>query len=219
MVTAEVTFSKAELTSLKYPMTLLGVGWDTYEEISEEMGESGQLHVTFDNGTLTIMPITELHEWLKSLIDNFVTLAGMHLRVNLVPTGSATLRSKMRQLGVEPDLSYFVAKAGVHRIKDYVADELEMAPDIVVEIDVHNPSEEKLDIYSSLGVPEFWHYCRDELRIYKLIDGRYEPVANSSQLPPLSAQILTEFLNRGQNAEVEQYTILTDFQTWLREAE
>ncbi|MEQ1603454.1 MAG: Uma2 family endonuclease [Pyrinomonadaceae bacterium] len=219
MVTAEVTFSKAELTSLKYPMTLLGVGWDTYEDISEELGDSGRLHVTFDNGTLTIMPITQLHEWLKSLIDKFVTFAGMHSRVNVVPTGSATLRSKMKQLGVEPDLSYFVSKAAVHRIKDYVADELEMPPDIVVEIDVHNPSEEKLDIYSSLGVPEFWHYSRKELRMYKLNNGRYEPVANSSELPLLGGQILTEFLNRGQTGEIEQYAILTDFQTWLGKAE
>ena len=219
MVTAEISFSRAELASLKYPMTLVGVGWDTYEEISEELGESSRFHITFDKGTLTIMPIAELHELLIGLLHNFVAFTGMHLRVNAVPTGSATLRSKMKQLGVEPDLSYFVRKASIHRVKNYVADELEMAPDIVVEVDVHNPSNEKFDIYSSLGVSEFWQYSGEELRMFKLNEeNRYDPVSRSSELPILTGEILTEYLNRGRNEE-EQFKLLTAFQDWLKTAE
>lgn len=155
MVTAQITFSRAELSGLKYPMSLIGIAWDAYEEISRELGESSPFHITFDKGTLTIMPITELHELLISLLNNFVTFAGMQLRINVVPTGGATLRSKEKLIGVEPDLSYFVSKADIHQIKDYVADELEIAPDIVVEIDIHHRSDDKFDIYSSLGVSEF----------------------------------------------------------------
>jgi len=48
MVTAEVTISKKDLIGLKYPMSLVGVGWETYEEISEELGESTSLHLIFN---------------------------------------------------------------------------------------------------------------------------------------------------------------------------
>lgn len=218
MVTAQITFSKTELSGLKYPMSLIGIDWDAYEEISRELGESSPFHITFDNGTLTIMPITELHELLISLLDKFVTFAGMQLRVNVVPTGSATMRSKMKLIGVEPDLSYFVRNAAIHRIKDYVADELEMAPDIVVEIDVHHSSDDKFDIYSSLGISEFWRYSANESQMFKLNESRaYERVYKSDQLPILNSEILTSFLNRGRDEE-EQFILLTDFQDWLKNA-
>lgn len=218
MITAEITFSRKELLSLKHPMTLFGVGWETYEEISEELGESSPFHVTFDNGTLTIMPVTELHELLISLLDKFITFAGMHLRVNVIPTGSATMRSRLKLIGVEPDLSYFVSKAGIHRLKDYVADELEMAPDIVVEIDVHHSSDDKFDIYSALGISEFWRYDGKVLQIFNLNNHQvYEQIIQSGQLPILTSEILTSFLNRGRKEE-EQFKLLTDFQDWLQSA-
>ncbi len=218
MGTAEISFSRTEQSSLKHPMTLVGVGWDTYEAISEELGESNPFHVTFDKGTLTIMPITELHELLISLLDKFITFAGMYLRINVVPTGGATMRSKLKLIGVEPDLSYFVSKAAIHRVKDYVADELEMPPDIVVEIDVHHRSDDKFDIYSSLGVSEFWQYNGDVLRMFKLNESaHYEEVSESRQLPILTSEVLTIFINRGRNEE-EQFIVLTDFQDWLKNA-
>ena len=99
MVTAEVTFSKNDLLGLKNPMTLIGVDWETYEEISEELGESTSLHLTFNNGTLTIMPVTEIHEMLIVLLERFIGLVSLATQKNIIPTGKATLRSKRRNYG------------------------------------------------------------------------------------------------------------------------
>lgn len=215
MVTAEVTISRAQLVRLTHPMEYVGIDWETYEEISEELGESSPLHVTYNKGTLTIMPVTELHELLISLLDKFVTFSGMFLRVNVVPTGGATMRSKMKLIGVEPDLSYFVSKANIHRVKDYVADELEMPPDIVVEIDVHHRSDNKFGIYSELGIAEFWQYDAKTLRMFKLQDnGEYSQIERSEELPILTAAPLLKFLNRAEDEE--QFKLLTDFQNWLQ---
>ncbi len=197
-------------------MTLFGIDWETYEEISEELGESRSLHLTFDKGVLTIMPLTELHELLKSFLNNFITLTGLVLRINVIATGSATLRSKRRQYGVEPDLSYFVSRADIHQIKNHVPPEVELAPDIVCEIDVYHLSEEKFKIYSDLGISEFWLYENEKLKIFRLqTGGEYKEIERSEELPILTGEILTDFLNRGQKEQ--QFKVLSDFQNWLQE--
>ena len=106
MVTAEITVSKKDLIGLRFPMSLVGVDCETYEEISEELGESTSLHLTFNKGTLTFIPVTEIHELLTRLLHNFITFTGLYLKTNVIPTGKATLRSKRRLYGVEPDLSF-----------------------------------------------------------------------------------------------------------------
>ncbi|MFM9905590.1 MAG: Uma2 family endonuclease [Pyrinomonadaceae bacterium] len=215
MITAEITISKEQLLSFTQPMQFIGIDWETYEEISEEMGES-HLQITFNNGTLTVMPITELHELLKSLLHNFVTFTGMLLRRNIIPTGQATMRLKSRKLAVEPDLSFFVQNADNHQLKRNVPNELETPPDIVVEIDFYHLSDSKFEIYSEFGVPEFWQYQDEKLKIFELAEnGEYKETERSGQLPILTSSVLTEFMDRGQNEE--QFKVLTDFQTWLEE--
>ncbi len=215
MVTAEITISKEQIFNLKYPMEIIGIDWETYEEISEEIGESNPVHLTYDKGTLTIMPVTELHELLTGLLHNFLTFAGMALRVNVIPTGKATMRSELRGYGVEPDLSFFVSKSDIHQTKNYVPSEIELAPDIVGEIDVHHPSDDKFEIYAEFGVSEFWQYSGERLKIFKLQpNGKYLEVERSEELPILTGAILTEYLKRGQNEA--QFTVLSDFQDWLQ---
>ena len=203
---------------LRNPMSLIGVEWETYEEISEELGESTSLHLTFDRGTLTFMPVTELHELLIALVERFMTLVSLKTRQNIVPTGKATLRSKTKQYGVEPDLSYFVSKANVHLLKAYVPNEIETPPDIVVEIDVHHASDDKFEIYAEFGVSEFWRYDGEKMKIYKLQPkGKYLEIKQSAELPVLTSAILTEFLRHGHTEE--QYKVLADFQDWLQNNE
>jgi Uma2 family endonuclease len=216
MFTAEVTFSRKDLVALKHPMQIVGVSWKTYERVSEELGESNPLHLTYNKGVLTFMPITELHEFLTGLLHDFIRFAGLALRINVIATGKATMRLESKGYGVEPDLSFFVSKAAVHRVKDYVPNELEMPPDIVVEIDVHHPSDDKFEIYGEFGVSEFWQYDGERLKIFKLRENReYREIERSEELPILSSAVLTEFLGRGQKEE--QFRVLTDFQNWLQE--
>ncbi|HEX8733724.1 MAG TPA: Uma2 family endonuclease [Pyrinomonadaceae bacterium] len=215
MVTAEITFSRKDLIGLKHPMMFVGVDWETYVEVSEEIGESSSLHQTFNKGNLTIKPTTEIHELLTGLLHDFIRFAGFALRMNVIATGKATMRSKRRNYGVEPDLSYFVSKADIHQAKNYVPNEMEMPPDIVVEIDIHHPSDDKFEIYAEFGVSEFWQYDGEKLKIYKLQSGEYREIEKSEELPILTSEILSEFLKRGQTEQ--QFTVLADFQNWLQE--
>jgi Uma2 family endonuclease len=189
MVTAEISFSRKDLVGLKHPMSVVGVDWETYEEISEELGERAPLHLTFDKGTLTFMPVTELHEMLIVLLERFIGLVSLATQKNIIPTGKATMRSERRGYGVEPDLSFFVSKADIHQIKNYVPKELELAPDIVCEIDIHHPSDDKFEIYSEFGISEFWQFNGEKLKIYKLQEsGEYKEIERSDELPERSGE-------------------------------
>ncbi len=215
MITAEVTFSRNELLGLKHPMQFVGIDWQTYEGISAEIGESRAIQLTYKKGFLTIMPVTEIHEMLIVLLERMIGLVSLAIRKNIIPTGKATMRSKRRSYGVEPDLSYFVSKADIHQIKNYVPNELELAPDIVGEIDIHHPSDDKFEIYAEFGVSEFWQYNGEKLKIFKLqANGKYAEIERSEELPILTSARLTEFLKRGQTEQ--QFTVLSDFQNWLQ---
>lgn len=215
MVTAEVTFTREALVSLKHPMQYVGIDWETYEEICAEIGKSSSVHITYNKGVLTVMPITELHELLIALMERLMGFVSYATRTEITPTGSATLRSKRRNYGVEPDLSFFVSKADIHQTKDYVSKEIELAPDIVVEIDVHHPSDDKFEIYAEFGVSEFWQYNGEKLKIFKLqVNNEYKEIERSEELPILTSEVLTEFLKRGQTEQ--QFTVLSDFQDWLQ---
>ncbi|MEP6902911.1 MAG: Uma2 family endonuclease [Actinomycetota bacterium] len=216
MITAEVTFSREELVSLKHPMQFVGIDWQTYEEISKEIGESRAIQLTYNKGFLTIMPVTEIHEMLIVLLERMIGLVSLAMQTDIIPTGKATMRSKRRNYGVEPDLSYFVSNADIHRIKNYVPNEIEQAPDIVGEIDVHHPSDDKFEIYAEFGVSEFWQYNSEKLKIFKLqANGEYKEIERSEELPILTGAVLSEFLRRGETEQ--QFTVLSDFQNWLQE--
>ncbi|MBK8147704.1 MAG: Uma2 family endonuclease [Acidobacteria bacterium] len=134
----------------------------------------------------------------------------------IISTGSATLRSKRRNFGVEPDLSYFVSKADIHQTKATVEEEIDLAPDIVVEIDIHHKSDQKVEIYAEFGISEFWRYDGERLVISRLQpDGSYLAIPDSVEIPVLNAEVLSEFLARGQKEK--QFVVLSDFQNWLGE--
>ncbi len=215
MITAEVTIPTEKFRNLKHPMQYVGIDWETYERISEDLGESGSLHLFYRRGTLTIMPVTELHELLIILLERLIGVVSLVTQEEIIPTGKATLRSERLEFGVEPDLSFFVSKADIHQTKDYVPTEIELAPDIVCEIDVHHPSDDKFEMYSQFGVSEFWQYANEKLKIFKLDEnGEYLEIERSEEIPVLTSEILTEYLKRGQTEQ--QFKVLSDFQNWLQ---
>ena len=162
------------------------------------------------------MPLTELHELLIRLMERFIGIVSLVTQTEIVPTGSATMRSKVREYGVEPDLSFFVSKADIHLVKNYVPNEVKLAPDIVCEIDIYHASEDKFEIYAEFGVSEFWIYSNEKLKIYKLQPNiEYAEIERSEELPILTGAVLTEFLKRGQTEQ--QFKVLSDFQNWLQE--
>jgi len=187
-----------------------GVSWDEYEELLE----MGSLRISYDDGTLQIMTVSQKHEKYSTLIERIVDLISLRLRIKILFYGSATMRKKLKQKGVEPDACFYVRNATQVGTKEEIDFNTDPPPDVVVEIDLHHDSISKFPIYAAFGVPEFWRYDRETLTIFHLREGQYEPSPASLSLPFLTSHVLTEFL--GRIAKEDQYDILLAFEQRLK---
>ena len=105
------------------------------------------------------------HEDLVVILANLVDVAGSALSGALIALGTARLREPGAPpgTGMEPDCAFYVGEnaRGYHAALAKgrgAADAFfaNTAPDLVVEVEVTNADEEKIDRYGDLGVRELW---------------------------------------------------------------
>ena len=201
---------------LEKAITLHDISWQDYKVLQAAIEiERPRMKMSLCGGKLTISTVaTMFHERLKTTLEGIISVTMMNLQINIVAVGQATLRSAIRH--TEPDASYFIQNAASVKLSNYVADELNSFPDLVVEINNTHKSDDKFKIYATFGIKEFWLYDTEVLRIFELSEtGEYLLSENSLALPILTAEVLTEFLNRSQRDD--QFEVLPDFEKWLQE--
>ena len=195
-------------------LTQHGVSWEEYEELLKAVGEASGLRVSYDEGRLQIMTLSHRHERSSTLIERIVDRVSGFLRIKVLFYGSATMKKRRKQKGVEPDACFYVQNATLVGTKDEIDFNVDPPPDVVVEVDLHHESLSKFPIYAALGVPEVWRYDGDSLTIHQLREGQYVASEASLSLPLLTSAVLTEFLAR--SPKLDQYDILLAFEEWLK---
>ena len=194
-------------------VTFHNVTWDEYEELLAQVGEASGLRVSFIDGALRIMTLSDEHEKNVEFIKSLVGCIRLKLRVDILFFGSATMRKRKKAKGSEPDASFYIQNAAAIGTRTQRDLALEPPPDVVVEVDIHHDSRDNYPIYSALGVPEIWRYDGQAMTIYHLQGAGYAMVEASVALPMLTSRTLTEYLRRMQK-EGELSAILA-FDEWL----
>ena len=187
--------------------------WEDYEEILEDVGEASGLRISYDGKIVKIMTLSTTHEKYVRLIERLIDNVSMRKRIKILSFGSATMKVSRSQRGSEPDCCFYIQNAEAVARKATIDFSRDVPPDVVVEVDIHHDSLDKFSIYSALRVPEFWLYNGKELKIYELETNDYLEIKQSPALPILTAEILTDFLNRLN--ESDQFEILLEFEDWL----
>jgi len=195
-------------------VTFHDVSWEEYEELIEELGEARGLRVSYNDGTLEIMTVSSAHESYADFIKLLVGHLSFRLRINIRFFGSATMRTRKKKKGSEPDACFYVQSASAIGNRIQIDFAVDPPPDIVVEVDVHHDSRDKFSIYAALGVPEIWRYDGEELTTHVLQEDQYVSVESSAALPMLSARVLTDFLARLPK-DGESQTLVA-FDEWLQ---
>jgi Uma2 family endonuclease len=184
--------------SIEHPaekrVTLHHVSWDAYQTILEALGEQRSALLTYYKGTLEIMTPLEAHESGSSLIGQFITILTEELNFNLKTLASTTLNRLDLRSGAEPDQCYYIANEPLVRGKtvDLATDP---PPDLIVEVDITHTDINKNLLYAEMGIPEFWRYNGQQLKIYELHDGQYQEVETSPTFPNIPKEWLYKFLN------------------------
>ncbi len=201
-------------------VTFRDVSWDEYEELLEQVGEAPGLRISYDNGSLHVMTISAEHEKYAIFINSLIAGIRLRLRMDILAFGSATMRKPKRSAGHEPHACFYVQTAPLIGNKIQLDFETDPPPDIVVEVDVHHDSRSRFPVYARLGVPEIWRYDGKEMTIYHLAEdateheSMYIEQETSAALPMLSAQLLTEMLERMRRDG--ELSALLAFDEWLQ---
>lgn len=196
-------------------LQLAGVSWDEYEELLSEIGDSRPgLRLSYSEGRLQVMTLTPEHEEYKESIYSLARLLAEETNTVLETRGSTTYRRRRKMKGVEPDTSFYVQNAAQMIGKRKIDLEVDLPPDVVVEIDVSNESLSKFPIYAALGVSEIWLYDGQLARMYELAGENYQEIARSLAFPLLTNAALTDFL--AQSKTSGQTAALAAFRGRLR---
>ncbi len=187
--------------------------WEDYENILEEVGEASGLRVSYDGTIVKIMTLSTTHEKYVRFFEMLITTLSLRLRKKILHFGSATMKASRKQRGSEPDCCFYIQNAEAVARKAAIDFSRDVPPDVVVEVDIHHDSLDKFSIYSALRVPEFWLYDGKKLKIYELKNDDYFEVEQSLALPILTAEILSNFLDRLEKSD--QFEVLVEFETWL----
>jgi Uma2 family endonuclease len=185
------------------------VSWDEYEQLLQDLGERPDLRVTYDEGRLEVMTLSDQHEEFADGMLGLARLFSQELGIPLETRGSATRRRPRMRKGTEPDQSFWVANA--HRIigKRRIDLDTDPPPDIVVEIDITKDSRGKFSIYAAFGVPEIWRCDGAQVQMYELRGTTYVEVEASRFFPGLTCSLVFEFLEisnaRGQTAALATF--------------
>ena len=173
---------------------LHGISWETYERLLTEL-EDRKLRLTYDRGTLEIISPSPRHEDVRHRLRRLIEALADALAIQIKGGGSTTWRRLDLERGLEPDECYWVANESSMRGRIDIDLRVDPPPDLVVEVDVHSSSVNRMGIYAALGVPEVWRWKSGTVTVHARRDDRgYDPVERSLAFPMLPMSEFTTWL-------------------------
>jgi Uma2 family endonuclease len=202
-------------TLAEHRILLHGVSWDTFERLLSDMGDRRKTLFHFINETLEIMSPLSMHEGSSRFFDRLLTTFADELDLDMRCLGSMLMKIPELKIGAEPDSSYYIKNELAIRAKQNIIVGQDPPPDLVLEVDITNPSHRRLPIYALLGVPEVWIYDGDRLEFLALQNQEYVPIDISLSFPLLPAAIIIEYLQK--RLILGESKTLKDFRAWVRD--
>ena len=176
-------------------VVLHNIGWEQFERLLTDLGDSRAARVAYNNGTLEIMTPLPEHEHFKETISDAVKDIADELDIDYESYGATTWRQQLKMAGVEPDnCFYFQNEPSVRGRLGQDLSQGDPPPDVALEIDITNKSLDRFPIYARLGVPEIWCYDSGSFKLYHLRNGEYIETGHSLALPQLDLKALPDLI-------------------------
>ncbi len=194
---------------------LQNISWQTFKTMLAEMGSERNSRFAYDNGTIEIMTPQMPHENSNRLIEGFVVVLCEELGWEIKRAGSLTLTRDDLQKGAEPDSSYYIQNEALVRDKENINIAIDPPPDLVLEVEYSRSAIDKLKLYAAMGVPEFWRYNGNVLRVYTLAGGQYSEVETSPTFAPVLVKEIPQFIQQAKkNGEIATTRV---FRAWVQQ--
>jgi Uma2 family endonuclease len=151
--------------------------WEEFEKLETLIGDAPGLRITYLDGCVEFMTLGEQHEMLKKVIAILLEAYLFELRINFIPVGSATRRTKEKSASFEPDESYYLG-------------EKKENPDLAIEVNITSGSIDKLEKYKRFKISEVWFWENNQISVYHLTNDNYDKITQSKLLPNLDINLL-----------------------------
>jgi Uma2 family endonuclease len=132
-------------------ITLRNLSWETYRRLLSEHGEVSSPRFTFDRGVLEIMSPSAEHERHNLRIADLIGVIADAMNLEAEGLGASTFTREDLERGFEADSCFYVQNVDKIRNKERVDLSTDPPPDLVVEIDITNPSINKLVLFMRLA--------------------------------------------------------------------
>ncbi len=198
-------------------IVLHNISWRTYENLLADLANASAPRLTYDRGTLEIMSPLPEHEESNRTLARIVEMIAEEWDLRVRNFGSMTFRREGVARGGEPDSCFYIQNYQSVQGKRRPDLATDPAPDLVIEVDITNPSLNKLPTYAVFGVPEIWRYDDVRIEILRLnaTNGVYVPAPVSLCLPGLTQEALGQFIESSKRDDVLEWR--TRIRTWARE--
>jgi len=194
-------------------IVLRNIAWETYESLLRDLGEE-HYRLTYDEGTLEIMPPSRLHERAGQLLGRLIHTYTEVRDIPIASFGGATWRRRDVAKGLEADECYYVASEPRVRGHDDVDIQVDPPPDLAIEVDITRSTLDKQRIYAALGVPELWRWEDESLLVLVLgADGHYTPANTSPSFPDLPLADIARFMS--MRHAMSETAWIKQFREWL----
>lgn len=193
-------------------VVLRSLDWQGYLAIRRSLSAARNTRLTYSQGLLEITMPLEIHEFSTWLIGRFIYILVSELSMDIKTIGSTTLDREALDRSAEPDAAYYIQNQPL--VAGRTIDlEKDPPPDLVVEVDITHTDIDKLQLYATMGIPEFWRYNGETWRIYHLQGAAYEEVEVSPTFAIVPKTKLYEFLAAAQLSEIKADQALRE---WVR---
>jgi Uma2 family endonuclease len=190
------------------------VPWQVFEGLAA--ADCAGIRFTYDKGLLEIMSPSAEHEWLHRLLGRMVESITLVLNIPIRSAGATTLKWQLKERGLEPDQSYYIAHEPQIRGKRDLDLSVDPPPDLAIEVGISSSSLDKFDIYAELNVPELWLFDGEHFRVYQLqTNGKYALQNRSAAFPFLDLKQIVRFMERCD--ETDETSWIRSFSDWVKE--
>ncbi|MFN6501880.1 MAG: Uma2 family endonuclease [Nostoc sp. DedQUE01] len=194
---------------------LQNISWQTFKAMLADMGCERNKRLAYDNGIVEIMTPLMPHENSNRLIEGFVLVLCEEFGLEVKSAGSLTMTRDDLEQGAEPDSTYYIQNEFLVRNKENIDLNIDPPPDLILEVEYSRSKINKLNLYASMGVSEFWRYNGTVLRIYILNNGQYSQSENS---PTFASVLVTEIPRFIQESKkIGQIAATRAFRSWVKQ--
>lgn len=186
--------------------------WNAYQQILNALNyHSRNLRLTYDSGILEMTMPLEEHERANRLIERLIFILVVEMGLKIKTMGSTTLNFPNLEKSAEPDSCYYIQNQSKVTGKkvDLTCDP---PPDLVVEVDLTHTDINKLNLYASMGIAEFWRYQNQIWHIYQLQGQQYIEVEHSRTFPILEKTKFYQFL---EQCNIDEVVAEKTFRSWI----